>query len=136
MSFKKKLATKVLQYPGIEIFFGDESRFGTRSKIGYGWYQEGSRTPVKVKLGYESFYLYGATNPVTGKSFKLILPNVDTDCMNVFLKELAEYLDNKKVILIIDGAGWHKSKNLRVPNNIILMFLPPYSPELNPIERL
>lgn len=48
MSLKKNLATKVLQYPGIEIFFGDESRFGTRSKVGYGWYQEGSRTPVKV----------------------------------------------------------------------------------------
>lgn len=73
---------------------------------------------------------------MTGESFKLILPNVDTDCMNIFLKELAEHLDNKKIILIIDGAGWHKSKNLRVPNNIILMFLPPYSPELNPIERL
>jgi transposase len=56
--------------------------------------------------------------------------------MNIFLQEFASEIGNKKVILVVDGAGWHKSKGLIVPENIKLIFLPPYSPELNPIERL
>jgi transposase len=50
--------------------------------------------------------------------------------------ELAKEFGDRKVILVVDGAGWHKSKGLMVPNNIELAYLPPYSPELNPIEKL
>jgi len=63
------------------------------------------------------------------------MPNVDTACMNVFLEELAEEI-KEDFILIMDGAGWHKSKNLIVPKNIQIFLLPPYCPELNPVERL
>ena len=63
------------------------------------------------------------------------MPNVDTACMNVFLEELAEEI-KENFILIMDGTGWHKSKNLIVPKNIQIFLLPPYCPELNPIERL
>jgi hypothetical protein len=63
------------------------------------------------------------------------MPNVDTDCMNVFLEELSGEI-KEDFILIMDGAGWHKSKDLIVPKNIQIVLLPPYCPELNPVERL
>jgi transposase len=66
----------------------------------------------------------------------LLLPKANTACMNIFLSELSKEWGNRTVILVVDGAGWHKSKDLGVPNNIKLVYLPPYSPELNPIERL
>ncbi len=61
-----------------ELFFFDESRFGTHSKVGHGWFKKGSRTQVKVKLGRENFYLYSAVNPRNGENFSLFAPNVNT----------------------------------------------------------
>ena len=63
------------------------------------------------------------------------MPNVDTDCMNLYLKELSEEI-KENFILIMDGAGWHKSKNLIIPKNIQIVLLPPYCPKLNPVEML
>jgi hypothetical protein len=117
------------------ILYFDESRFGTKSKTGLGWFVKGSRTPVKVKLGFKNFYLYSSVNSNDGKHFTLLLPNVNTDCMNVYLKELSRKI-KEDVVLIMDGAGWHKSKNLIIPKNIQIVLLPPYCPELNPVERL
>jgi transposase len=135
-SLKKNLAQKIKEDSSAEILFFDEARFGTHSKLGHGWYPKGSRTAVKVKLGYKNFYAYGAANPWTGRHFSLLLPKVNTDCMNIFIQELIKDFGDKKIILVLDGAGWHKSKDLLIPDNITLVFLPPYSPELNPIERL
>ena len=134
--FKKNLAQKIIDNPEAEVLFFDEARFGTHSKLGHGWYPKGSRTAVKVKLGYKNFYVYGAANHATGRHFNLLMPYVNSNCMNVFLQELVKDFEGKKIILILDGAGWHKSKNLLIPDNVSLIFLPPYSPELNPIERL
>jgi hypothetical protein len=122
--------------PDKEIFFFDESRFGTHSKIGHGWFKKGTRTAIPVKLGYQNFYLYSALNPRSGESISYIMPGVDTMCMNVYLNALSQELNEKKIIMIMDGAGWHKSKDLKVPSNIEIIYLPPYSPELNPVERL
>ena len=118
------------------ILFFDESRFGTHSKIGHGWFERGRRTAVKITLGYKNFYLYTAVNHISGEHFSLIISNVDTDCMNIFLEQLSAQYLGKKIALIMDGAGWHKSKGLIVPENIEIIYLPPYSPELNPVERL
>ena len=118
------------------MFFFDESRFGTHSRIGHGWFKTGLRSEVKKKLGYQSFYLYGAVSPKTGDSFSLIIPNVDVDWMNKFLEEFSLNLKSKKAILVMDQAGWHKSLRLIVPQNIKIIYLSPYSPELNPAEKL
>ncbi len=90
---------------------------------------------MPVKQGFKSFYLYSAVEPSTGKDFTLIMPHVNTENMNEFLKELAKEISGN-MILVMDGAGWHKSKDLKIPNNIEIMMLPPYSPELNPVEKL
>ena len=72
---------------------------------------------------------------ITGEHFDIEFPDVDTDCMNAFLGDLSKKYEGKKIALIIDGAGWHKSKRLKKPDNIDIFLLPPYSPELNPVER-
>ena len=88
----------------------------TNLKLSLACYQKG-RTPVKVILEFKNFYLYSSVNPASGKSFNLLMPNVDTICMNVFLEQLAKEI-KEDFILIMDGAGWHKSKDLIVPKNI------------------
>ena len=126
----------ILAKPNEEVFFFDESRFGTHSKIGHGWFKKGSRTQVKVKLGFQNFYLYSAVNTRTGEDFTLIAPNTNTVYFNAYLEWFGQALGGRQVMMIVDGAGWHKSKDLMVPKNISIVFLPPYSPELNPVERL
>ncbi len=64
------------------------------------------------------------------------MPNVDTSCMSVYLAELSKEFEGDKMALIMDQAGWHKAKDLKIPPNIHILYLPPYSPELNPVERL
>jgi hypothetical protein len=71
-----------------------------------------------------------------GEDFTLLLPWVNTDMMNAFLAGMAERLGGRRCILIMDRAGWHVPKDLDVPPNIRIVLLPPYSPELNPVERL
>lgn len=125
----------VSQNQDYEVFFFDESRFGTHSRIGHGWFKTGIRAEVKKKLGYQNFYIYGAVSPKTGDSFSLIMPNVDVAWMNKFLEEFSFNLKSKKAILVMDQAGWHKSLSLVIPQNIKVIYLSPYSPELNPAEK-
>jgi transposase len=134
-NLKKNLQKTIQLNPHKEIFFFDESRFGTHSKIGHGWFKKGTRTPVNVKLGFENFYVYSAVNPKTGEDFTLFFSNANSDCLNAYLEKLNEYLENRKIIFILDGAGWHKCHRLKRYPNIEFVFLPPYSPELNPVER-
>lgn len=134
--FKKNLAEEIQKNPECEVFFFDESRFGTHSKVGHGWFKTGTRTQINVSLGFKNFYVYSAVSSISGNNFHLMLPNVDVECFNVFLQEFSSTLNNKNIIMVLDGAGWHKAKNLNIPDNIRLVYLPPYSPELNPVEKL
>ncbi|WP_375329867.1 MULTISPECIES: IS630 family transposase [unclassified Candidatus Tisiphia] len=118
------------------MYFFDESRFGTHSKLGHGWFRKGIRTQVKIKIGFQNFYVYSAVNPITGDDFSLMMPNVNTMSLNMFLAEMSKHIGVQKAIVVMDCAGWHKSKDLVVPANIEILYLPPYSPELNPAERL
>jgi transposase-like protein len=134
-SLKKNLREIIDSNTRKRIFFFDEARFRTHSKIGHGWFKKGSRTPLKVKLGFKNFYLYSAVELGNGNHFSLQLPYINTDSMQLYLDELAKEID-EEIIIIMDGAGWHKSKELVIPQNIQVIYLPPYSPELNPVERL
>lgn len=101
------------------------------------WAQKGSRPTAVKQTEYEWCYLFGAVNPQTGESCALLTPTVNTDYMNEHLRLLSEQVGpTRHVVLVLDGAGWHVAQALRVPANLTLLLLPPYSPELNPIERL
>lgn len=81
--------------------------------------------------------MYGFVHPATGRPFWLILPTVSTEVMNLALAEFAKFANpdgNKLIVLLIDGAGWHRSQGLVVPEGIKLHPLPPYTPELQPVE--
>ncbi len=121
----------------VQVWFQDEARFGQQGTLTKVWARKGSR-PVAVKqTEYQWVYLFAAVNPVTGESSALLAPTVHTDYMNEHLRFISrEAGPNTHVILVLDQAGWHMSKGLKLPENITLHHLPPYSPELNPIERV
>jgi hypothetical protein len=91
---------------------------------------------VKAQHIRQYTYVYSAIEPKTGESVSLIMPYADTACMNVFLEELSGRYADDELVLVLDGASWHRSGGLVVPSNIRLVCLPPYSPELNPVEQL
>lgn len=91
---------------------------------------------LKVHQGYKNFYLYSCVAPLSGESFTLFLPEVNTNMMNIFFNELSQEYPDKEIIIALDQAKWHKAKDLKLPDTITLLFLPSYSPELNPVEKL
>jgi transposase len=114
----------------------DEGRFGRVNIPKLSWAPARTRPEVPKQIVRESFYVYSAIEPATGQIIYLILPFGNTEMMNMFLKEVSEAYKNKVVIMQIDGAGWHRSKALKVPENIYFIMQPAYSPELNPTEHL
>lgn len=121
----------------IEVWCQDEARFGQQGTLTKVWAAKGSRPTAVKQTEYEWVYLFAAVNPVTGESSAMLAPTVNTDYMNAHLRFISEQAGcDKHVVLILDQAGWHVAKALKVPKNITLHHLPPYSPELNPVERV
>jgi transposase len=89
-----------------------------------------------VQFRFENFYLYGAVEPRTGESFFLELPQLNTANFQIFVNEFAHQYQETLNIVLMDNGSCHTAKSLMMPENIVCLFLPPYSPELNPIERL
>lgn len=116
--------------------FQDEAGFGRINKPKYCWCEKGIRPVVPCHHIREYRYAYGAVEPLTGDNFFLVLPQCNTNCTNVFLRELSKEFRDDVILLCCDGAAWHKSKALMVPENIVLFFIPPYTPEMNPIEQI
>ena len=73
---------------------------------------------------------------MTGEGFFLILPYCNTECMNVFLEEMSKQYLEDDILMVCDGAAWHKSNAMKVPEKITLLNIPPYTPEMNPIEQI
>jgi len=84
----------------------------------------------------EYFYVYGAVSPREGQHDSLVLPAANSECMSIFLNEVSLRHPNEFILMFVDQACWHTSKQLQVPSNIELALLPPYSPELNPQEQV
>ena len=115
----------------------DEARIGQQGTLTKVWAPTGSRPTAVKQTKYEWVYLYAAIEPTTGESVALLAPNVNTATFNIFLKMLAaEVKADEHVVLIMDQAGWHKSGSLVLPECVTVLLLPPYSPELNPVENL
>ena len=85
---------------------------------------------------HEYAYAYAAVSMANGALDSLILPHVNGACMQLFIDELAARHPKERLVLVLDGAGWHRSHAIVLPRNVRLMWLPPYSPELNPVETL
>lgn len=127
----------VFHKPGkVRLMFQDEAGFGRINKPKYCWCRKGVRPDVPCHHIREYRYAYGAVDPCSGDSFFLVLPQSNTVCMSLFLRQLSEKFKDDTILLVCDGASWHTTKNLVLPENIELFFLPPATPEMNPIEQI
>jgi transposase len=120
----------------VRVFSQDESRFGLltvrrRRLTAYGVQPIG-----QVQHVFEWFYVYGAVEPITGDRFFLELPYLNAEMFPLFVNLFAEAFPDSLNILLLDNSGAHTAQQLTLPANVRLVFLPPYCPELNPIERL
>lgn len=120
----------------VRLMFQDEAGFGRINKPKYCWCEKGYRPHVPCHHIREYRYVYGAVEPVTGDSSFWIMPYCNTVCMNAFLQKLSEQFPEDEILLVCDGAAWHKANALIIPRNIHLRFIPPATPEMNPIEQI
>ncbi len=104
----------------------------------YIWADRGSRPPAPRDRRYDWAYIFGAVCPARGVGAGLILPEVNAAAMNLHLAEIARHVaPGAHAVVVLDGAGWHQTGvKLKIPDNISLLPLPPYSPELNPVENI
>ena len=100
------------------------------------WVKSNMIPCVARQMIREYLYAYSALSPQTGDCYSMISPYCNTEAMNEFLKQLSAHYNNYRIIIILDKAGWHISQSLQISNNIKLLHLNPYSPELNPVELL
>lgn len=117
----------------------DEHRLGLKPVLRRVWRRKGQGGVVPVQPRYEWLYLYAFVRPRTGQTYWLLLPTVSTAVMNLALAEFARDVGasvGRQIILVLDQAGWHTGEELVVPEGLHLEPLPPYSPELQPAERL
>ncbi len=121
----------------VEVWFQDEARIGQQGTLTNVWAPLGSRPTAVRQTEYEWCYLFAAVNPITGASSAMVTPTVHTKLMDQHLAFISREVGPQvHVVLVLDRAGWHVAKALKVPKNITLLHLPPYSPELNPAERI
>jgi len=121
----------------VEVWFQDEMRVGQKNKLTYRWARKGSRPRAAHDQRTQSTYLFGAVCPERGAGAALVLPACNTEAMQLHLDEIATKIaPGAHAILLLDQAGWHGAKALKVPNNISLLQLPPRAPELNGQENI
>ena len=123
-------------FKNINIYFEDESRFGLLTVPRRILTIKGVKPLIPYQHKFKNFYLFGAFSPITGTHFTLELPKCNSDCFQLYLNEFSQQEPDEFKILFLDNGAFHKAKDLDIPSNIALMFIPPYSPELNPAEKM
>ncbi len=128
-------------HPGaeVELWAEDEARLGLKPLVRRVWAPVGERPVARAKRGYEWTYLYGFVRPKSGEVYWLILPKVNVEVFSMALGEFAKEVgagEDKRILLVVDRAGWHTGGEIEIPEGIHLELLPPGSPELQPAERL
>jgi hypothetical protein len=120
----------------VRFFCQDETRIGLKTISGRKITARGVKPKAKVQWQFQVTWLYGIVEPATGENFFYEFSHLNTDCFQVFLDLISEQFADSMIIMQVDQAGCHRAKRLRLPKNIILIFQPAHSPELNPIERV
>ncbi len=120
----------------VRIFFEDETRIGLMVILRRVLTVMGVKPVSKFQHRFENFYVYGAVEPSTGEGFFLELPYLNSEMFQVFIDEFSKKYGDTINIMVVDNGRYHLARALEIPRNVKFIFLPPYSPELNPIERL
>jgi transposase len=143
-SEKKRLPDAVRQvqtdHPqaSVEIWAMDEQRIGLKPVLRRVWTRQGQRRRITVRHRYQWMYVYGFVCPESGQTEWRLFSTVRTDMFSQVLADFAQAVGagpTKQIVLVLDGTGWHASKQLTIPAGVQLVFLPPYSPERQPAER-
>ncbi len=131
-----KLIPEVVQGRPVRLMFQDEARFGRMVRPKRCW----APAPLRPVLGNgyerEFVYVYGAVSPLSGELDWKVGREMNTARMAEFLAQVSQAHPNDFIIMVVDGASSHKAKDLAIPENIRLLGLPPYAPELNPQEHV
>jgi transposase len=123
----------------VEVWAQDEARVGLKPVLRRVWTLPGRRPLAESFHRYEWLYVYAFVHPTSGRTEWFLLPTVSAEVMTLALEEFARVVGagpSKRVVLVLDGAGWHTANDLQVPDGIELVGLPAYTPELQPAERL
>ena len=123
----------------VEAWAQDEHRVGLKSIVRRVWAPKGTRPLAVVKEKYEWLYVYAFVHPTSGDTHWLLLPTVNSQAMSLALADFAKQVGvgpDKHILLVLDQAGWHTSKEVVIPEGIEFVPLPSHSPELQPAERL
>lgn len=96
----------------------------------------GIKPVAEIDYSFASMYLYGAVEPLTGERFFLEFPYLNASCFQIFIDQFSTTFSDSLNLIVLDNGRFHQAKKLDIPDNVVLLFLPPYIPELNPIERL
>lgn len=124
------------KWNSVNLYFQDESRFGLMTHIGKCLTAMGIKPIVKYQHKFANTYLYGAYSPINGDSFVFEIQGVSKEVFHKYLQEMSKYKPDEYKIVVIDNAGFHSTKDMILPENICLLAIPPYSPELNPCEKI
>lgn len=120
----------------VRLMFQDEGRFGLLGTPRRCWAPRKTRPIVGARLERKYIYAFSAVSPHDGVMDSLVLPWVNAETMSLFLAEVAQRHAEEFIVMVMDQAGWHLAGQLVVPARMRLIYLPPYSPELNPAEHL
>ena len=132
-----KLIPGHIRLDKVDIWFQDEARFGQQNTTTRVWAEKGSRPRVVKQQQFEYAYLFGAVCPATGETEALLAPWVNKEIMIKHLEQIsAKTKPGRHAVIITDGAGWHTDDIAQDIDNMSILKLPAYSPELNPIEQV
>jgi hypothetical protein len=120
----------------VRVMFQDEGRFGRVGLPRRCWAPAGIRPRCPSQIIREYLYAYSAISPKDGAIDSLTAPYADSSVMGLFLAQVAERFKDDFIVMFMDKAAWHTTDKLRMPENMAVSFLPPYSPQLNPVEHL
>lgn len=118
------------------MFFADEARIGLHLPRYRRLTARGVAPRQPWEPRYRFYWLYAAVEPRSGETFYLEMPSLDAECFSVFLREFGRCYGESLNVLVLDNAAAHRARSVEVPENVVLLFLPAYSPELSPVERL
>ena len=124
------------KYTSVNLYFQDESRFGLMSHMGSCISAKGVRPVISYSHKFSSTYLFGSYSPIDGDSFVWEVNGVSVKIFEAYMNALSTHRPNEFKIVVIDNAGFHSTKNIDVPDNIFLLNIPAYTPELNPCEQV
>ena len=136
LSYIKNNTLKNSDITSVNIYFEDESRLGLLTILRRVLTTKGIKPIAPYQHKFDNLYLFGAFSPINGDHFLLEMPACNSETFQVFMDEFSSQKPDEFKIVVLDNGAFHHAKRLKIPPNIALVFLPPYTPELNPAEKI